>query len=381
MEKHKIKIMVGLSGGVDSAVALYLLKKAGYDVSAGFMRNWDSLANNDLLGNPTLMDDNCPQEVDYEDAKKIADALGVKLYRVDFVKQYWDNVFLDFLKEYEQGRTPNPDIFCNKYIKFDAFLNWANRLGFPYIATGHYAKKVVKNNNVYLYESKDKEKDQTYFLSQLSNKQISQTFFPLGDLTKDEVRQIARELKLDVATKTDSTGICFIGERNFRDFLKNYIPMQQGTIVDLRTNEVIGIHQGVFYYTIGQRKGLGIGGLKGREDNPRWYVAKKDVQTNTLYVASDDESIYLQSTKITFTDLNFTNEEVPNGTKVFVRFRHRQKKVAATFFKLTEKTGELLFPTPYLSVTPGQAVVFYDGEKCLGGAIISDVYFHDEKRN
>lgn len=380
-DKSKIKVMVALSGGVDSAVALHLLIEEGYDVSAGFMRNWDSLANSDILGNPTLGDPACPQEVDYDDALAVANKLGVKLYRVDFVKEYWDNVFTYFLKEYENGRTPNPDIFCNKYIKFDAFLKWARSLGFDYIAMGHYAKKVVINGLTYLGEARDTDKDQTYFLSQLSNKQLQQTLFPLGDLTKGEVRKIADSLKLDVARKSDSTGICFIGERHFRDFLKNYIPMQEGPIVDLTTNEVIGRHQGVFYYTIGQRRGLGIGGIKGRDDNPRWYVAKKDVSTNTLYVASDEESIYLQSTKITFTDLNFLTKEISDGQEIEVRFRYRQKKVKATFYKTSETTGKLLFPTPYLSVTPGQAVVFYDKGLCLGGAIINDIYFKEEKRN
>lgn len=373
--------MVALSGGVDSAVALYLLQKEGYDVSAGFMRNWDSLANSDILGNPTLDDPACPQEVDYDDAVNVAQKLGVKLHRVDFVKEYWDNVFTYFLKEYENGRTPNPDIFCNKYIKFDAFLKWALNLGFDYIAMGHYAKRVTLNGLTFLGEARDKEKDQTYFLSQLNNEQLSKTLFPLGDLTKEEVRKIAESLTLDVASKSDSTGICFIGERHFRDFLKNYIPMQEGPIVDLMTNEVIGRHQGVFYYTIGQRRGLGIGGIKGRESNPRWYVAKKDVVNNTLYVASDEESIYLQSTKLTFTDLNFLTTPITDGQEIEVRFRYRQKKVKATFLKTSETTGELLFPVPYLSVTPGQAVVFYDKGLCRGGAIINDIYFNDEKRN
>lgn len=380
MDKSKIKVMVGLSGGVDSAVALYLLQQEGYDVSAGFMRNWDALANNDLLGNPTLSDPSCPQEVDYEDAQKIADALGVKLYRVDFVKEYWDNVFSYFLDEYKKGRTPNPDIFCNKYIKFDAFLQWAQQLGFDLIATGHYARRIEAENYVTLGESKDTSKDQTYFLSQLSSAQLAKTLFPLGDMTKEEVRAIAEKLNLAVANKEDSTGICFIGERHFRDFLQNYIPAQPGEIVDITTNEVIGKHLGVYYYTIGQRRGLGIGGLKGQLDNPRWYVAKKDVQTNKLYVANDEVSVYLQSTSITFSDLNFTGPPLKSGSEIEVRFRYRQSKVKVTFYQTSATTGKLIFPAPYLSVTPGQAVVFYAHKICRGGAIIDHVYYNDEKR-
>lgn len=221
------KVLVGLSGGVDSAVACYLLLQQGYEVVGGFMRNWDALANNDYLGNPTINNDQCPQEVDYEDALKVANKLGIPLLRADFVKEYWDDVFSYFLKEYEVGRTPNPDIFCNKYIKFDAFLKFAKEQGFDYIATGHYAKRVEKDGKVYLYKSKDQNKDQTYFLSQLNQEQIASCLFPLGDIEKSEVRRIAKELDLAVANKKDSTGICFIGERNFRQFLKNYIPAKK----------------------------------------------------------------------------------------------------------------------------------------------------------
>lgn len=379
-DKSKIKVMVGLSGGVDSAVALYLLKKEGYDVHAGFMRNWDAIANNDISGNPTLFDPACPQEVDYDDAVKVAAELGVTLHRVDFIKEYWDDVFMYFLKEYQAGRTPNPDIFCNKYIKFDAFLKWAEKLGFGYIATGHYAKKVVKDGISYMLKSKDSDKDQTYFLSQLSSDQLSKTLFPLGDVTKSEVRDIAQKLNLTPALKKDSTGICFIGERQFREFLKNYIPAQTGVIKDINTDLVIGTHSGVYYYTLGQRRGLGIGGLKNYDENKRWYVCKKDVLHNVLYVANDDHDAHLQSDKISLSDVNYINEKLLSGTEINVKLRYRQQDLKATY---VEENGVsyLLFPTPYFAVTPGQAAVFYQDDICLGGAIIGDIYFNGQKVN
>ena len=220
----KLKVLIGLSGGVDSAVGAYLLMQQGYDVTGCFMRNWDALANNDYLGNPTINDDQCPQEKDYEDAKKVAEILGIKLLRIDFIKEYWDYVFSYFLDEYKLGRTPNPDIFCNKYIKFDAFLKFAKENGFDYIAMGHYAKKEI-NGVSYLLKPYDKNKDQTYFLSQINQEQLKSCLFPLADVDKNEVRHLAHKLNLSsVMDKKDSTGICFIGERNFKKFLNNYLP-------------------------------------------------------------------------------------------------------------------------------------------------------------
>ena len=274
----KKKILLGLSGGVDSAVAAYILKEQGYDVICAFMRNWDAYANNDILGNPTIQDDVCPQEQDYMDAKAVADQLKLPLLRVDFVKEYWDDVFSTFLKEYERGRTPNPDILCNKYIKFDAFMKFAQKQGFDTVATGHYARVKHEAEESILLRGKDSNKDQTYFLCQISQEALSHTVFPIGELAKQEVRHIADQLHLDsVATKKDSTGICFIGERNFRQFLKNYLPMQDGDIVNIADLQVLGRHSGVMYYTIGQRKGLGIGGTKGP-----WFVVGKDDKKNIL---------------------------------------------------------------------------------------------------
>ncbi len=299
-----MKVLVGLSGGVDSAVAAYLLKKQGYEVSACFMRNWDALANGDYLGNPTINNSQCPQEKDWDDAVAVAKILDIPMLRIDFVKEYWDDVFSYLIREYENGRTPNPDIFCNKYIKFGPFLKYAKEHGYDAIAMGHYAKRIDKEGVAYLLKSFDKNKDQTYFLSQISQEQLSFCLFPLGDIDKPEVRRIAHELDLEsVMDKKDSTGICFIGERNFKDFLKNYIPAQRGDIVDIEGKRKVGEHEGAMYYTIGQRKGLGIGGIHG-EEAKGWFVVDKDVKKNILYVASGDESSYLYSKGCTVTNLN-----------------------------------------------------------------------------
>ncbi len=372
------KVMIGLSGGVDSAVAAYLLKKQGYDVVAGFMRNWDAIANGDFLGNPTLNNSCCPQEADYEDAKAVAEKLGIELFRVDFIKEYWDDVFTYFLKEYQRGRTPNPDIFCNKYIKFDAFLKFAKSKGCDYIATGHYAKRVDKDGKTFLLKSYDQNKDQTYFLSQLNQEQISSCLFPLGDIAKPEVRRIAKELGLSIATKKDSTGVCFIGERNFKEFLKNYLPANKGNIVDINTNEVVGTHDGVLFYTIGQRRGLGIGGISGREAKS-WFVVKKDVKKNILYVASGNEDEHLLSDRTIITNCQFNNHIPTNDMHVGCKFRYRQKDQGVTLHMIDDTTVELIFDEPYKAVTTGQAAVFYDEDICLGGGIIDQVYFKNKR--
>ena len=373
-----MKILVGLSGGVDSAVAAYLLKKQGYEVSACFMRNWDALANNDYLGNPTINNNQCPQEADYDDAVKVAKALDIPLLRIDFVKEYWDDVFSYLIREYENGRTPNPDIFCNKYIKFDAFLKFALDKGFDMIAMGHYAKRVDKDGVAFLCKSYDQNKDQTYFLSQISQKQLSYALFPLGDIDKSEVRKIAHELNLEIADKKDSTGICFIGERHFKEFLKNYIPAKKGNIVDIETNRVLGTHDGVMYYTIGQRKGLGIGGI-ANEESKGWFVAKKDIKNNILYVASGDENEYLFSDRCIVKELNFISYKPKEGAEINAKFRYRQKDNPVKLHFINDDTLELIFPEPYKSVTPGQAAVLYDGDICLGGGLIDSTYFKGKR--
>lgn len=376
-----MKVLVGLSGGVDSAVAAYLLIKAGHQVTGCFMRNWDALANNDYLGNPTLVNDQCPQEKDYEDAKEVAKLLGIELLRADYVKEYWDNVFSYLIKEYEIGRTPNPDIFCNKYIKFGPFLKFAKENGFDYIAMGHYAKRVDKDGVTYLCKSFDTNKDQTYFLSQISQEQVSSCLFPLGDIDKTEVRRLAHELGLkSVMDKKDSTGICFIGERNFRQFLQNYIPAQDGNIVDIETNRILGKHVGAMYYTIGQRKGLGIGGIHG-EVAKGWFVVKKDVKNNILYVASGDENAYLISDKCTVSDINWISKKPKEGQHLNAKFRYRQNDNGVTIHYVDDDLIELIFDKPYKAVTPGQAAVLYDKDICLGGGLIKDTYMKGEKTN
>lgn len=374
-----MKVLLGLSGGVDSAVAAYLLKKEGYDVTACFMRNWDALANNDYLGNPTLNGDQCPQEKDYDDALAVAKKLGIPFIRNDYIKEYWDNVFTYLIKEYEVGRTPNPDIFCNKYIKFGPFLDYALSHGFDMIAMGHYAKRIDKDGKAYLAKSYDTNKDQTYFLSQISNFQLSHCLFPLGNIDKSEVRKIAHELELDtVMDKKDSTGICFIGERNFKEFLKNYIPASRGEIRDIENERVLGYHDGVMYYTIGQRRGLGIGGIHG-EEAKGWFVAKKDVKNNILYVASGEENEYLDSTSCTVDTLNFITDKPVDGAHINVKFRYRQADNAVTIHYLDNDLVKLVYDTPIKAVTPGQAAVFYDGEICLGGGLIKHVYRNERR--
>jgi tRNA-uridine 2-sulfurtransferase len=363
------KVVIGMSGGVDSSVAAILLKDQGYEVIGLFMRNWDSTINNDFLGNPDINNEICPQEQDYNDAKAVCDRLDIPLHRVDFVKEYWDYVFAYFLDELKRGRTPNPDIMCNKYIKFDMFVKEAKKLGADYIATGHYAR--LENGK--LLRGIDNNKDQTYFLSQLSNDQLKNVLFPVGNLEKHEVRKIAEQYDLTTATKKDSTGICFIGERNFKNFLKNYLPNIPGNIVNIDTNEIIGKHTGLMYYTIGQRRGLEVGGT-----TDKLFVVGKDLETNILYVALGEETKYLMSDSSLIEQVNWISSSKP--TKCTAKFRYRQidNEVELTF--LDNNDILVKYPQGIKAVTPGQACVFYQGEECLGGGIIKEVYKNNIKK-
>lgn len=372
------KVILGLSGGVDSSVALKVLRDQGYDVEAMFMRNWDSATNNDVLGNPDLDNDVCPQELDFQDAQKVADALNVTLHRVDFIEEYWNTVFDYFLTEYRHGRTPNPDIMCNKYIKFNAFLKKAEELGADYIAMGHYARVKHETEKSYLLRGVDDNKDQTYFLCMLTQAQLRRALFPIGDLTKPEVRKIAVDNNLATAAKKDSTGICFIGERNFKQFLKNYLPAKPGKMVTV-DGKVIGEHDGLMYYTIGQRKGLGIGG-SNEYKSEAWFVCGKDLEKNHLIVGQGHDSIYLESNWCTATDCNWITDVPEEGKEYTAKFRYRQKDIPVTI-KFTENNCvNVYYPSLCRAVTPGQAVVFYDGDICLGGAIIDKVYYDEERR-
>lgn len=359
------KVVVGLSGGVDSAVCAYLLKKDGYDVVGVFMRNWDSLVNNEV--NSVLTDDVCPQEQDYNDAKKVAEFLNIPIIRVDFVKEYWDYVFSYFLEELKKGYTPNPDMLCNKYIKFDLFLKEANKLNADYVATGHYAN--TKNGK--LLKAKDQNKDQTYFLADINKNSLKNVLFPLGNLTKTEVREIAKNVNLPVFDKKDSTGICFIGERNYQEFISNYLSKNEGDIINVETKEVIGTHLGLMNYTIGQRRNVGLSG-----DEKRHYVCGKNVLKNELYVAFGDNSNYLYSDQCILENINIFVDELP--LDVFVKFRYRGEYVAAKLEKFGNKI-RVIYGQKAKSVTPGQACVMYYGDECIGCGFIREVYNENTK--
>lgn len=355
-------VVIGMSGGVDSSVAAYLLKKEGYNVIGLFMRNWDSVINNDYLGNPNLDNDICPQEVDYNDAVEVCNKLDIPLHRVDFVKEYWDNVFTYFLDELNKGRTPNPDVMCNKYIKFDAFFKKAKELGADYIATGHYARVIDGK----LCKAVDDNKDQSYFLAYVDKNKFKEVLFPIGELTKPMVRKIAVELDLVTARKKDSTGICFIGERNFRNFLKNYLPNMPGDIVDIETKEVLGKHIGLMYYTLGQRRGLNLGG-----NELKHYVCEKDLKNNILYVANGDENKYLFTTSALIENFNFLTDDRPSQCNC--KFRYRQKDVSVNVEYLEDNMIKVSY-TNVKAVTPGQFCVLYNNDVCLGGGIIKETF-------
>ena len=361
------KVVVGISGGVDSSVAAALLVEQGYEVIGLFMRNWDSLVNNDIKGNPTLDNNICTQEQDYNDAKAVCDKLKIKLHRVDFVKEYWDYVFTYFLDELKKGRTPNPDVMCNKYIKFDLFIKEAKKLGADYIATGHYARLIDGN----LYKAIDLNKDQTYFLAGLKREQLENVLFPVGGLVKKEVRVIADKYNLITADKKDSTGICFIGERHFKDFLENYLPNKPGDIINIENNKKVGEHIGLMYYTIGQRRGLDIGGTADR-----LFVVGKNLDKNILYVAIGEQNKYLYSDSCIIDNLVINIDKLPNTCNA--KFRYRSNDIKVTLNRLN--ADELLVSYENVkSVTPGQLCALYIEDRCIGSGIIKEVRKNNEK--
>lgn len=362
MDPSKTTVVVGMSGGVDSSVTAQLLKEQGYNTIGIFMKNWD---DTDEFGV-------CTATEDYEDVRLVAEQIGIPYYSVNFEKEYYDRVFKYFLEEYEKGRTPNPDVMCNKEIKFKAFLEHAMKLGADYVATGHYARVTHDDDDVTMLRGVDNNKDQTYFLNQLSKDQLSKVMFPLGHMEKSEVRELAQKYDLATKDKKDSTGICFIGERDFKEFLSGYLPANPGRMINLDTNEDMGQHDGLMYYTIGQRQGLGIGG----EGGP-YFVAGKNLKTNELYVVSQYENDSLYSTKLIASDINFIND-LEDSFSCTAKFRYRQEDVPVTVNKIDADTIEVVFDESARAVTPGQAVVLYDGDVCLGGATIDTVY-NEEK--
>lgn len=370
---HPKKVMVGLSGGVDSSVAAALLLEQGFLVEAIFMRNWDSATNNDILGNPTIDDDICTQEKDYQDALAVANQLGIKLHKVDFVKEYWDHVFTYFLNEYKAYRTPNPDVLCNKEIKFKAFLQYAQTLGCDYIAMGHYAR-VEHGSTHKLLRGLDNNKDQSYFLHQLTEEQLKRVLFPVGELDKKTVREIATKYNLATANKKDSTGVCFIGERDFKKFLQNYLYANPGDMVDT-SGEIVGTHDGIMYYTIGQRKGLGIGG-----PGDAWFVVGKIPEKNQLIVGQGSDQELLYANRCTVDHLNFINETPKNGYHCTAKFRYRQKDIKVRVEWINSDTIMVFCDEPVKAITPGQSCVLYDGDVCIGGGIINQVFMNDIRR-
>ena len=348
------RVVVGLSGGVDSSVTALLLKEQGYEVVGLFLRNWHE---EDECGR-------CTADEDYADVRRIADKLGIDYYAEDFSQEYLDRVFTEFVEEYKKGRTPNPDVLCNREIKFDAFSAFARSVGADFVATGHYAA-VSHGERHLLLRSRDENKDQTYFLNQVTEAQLSNAIFPLGDLEKGEVRNIAKKAGLPVWSKKDSTGICFIGERNFRKFLSQYIPMKKGEIVTT-DGTVVGEHEGVFYYTIGQRKGLGVGG--GGNGEP-WFVVAKDVANNRLIV-TQGETERLYSSALVTDDFHFISESLPDGRhEVLARVRHRQPLQKATATVCGSRVT-VTFERAQRAIAEGQYVVLYRDRVCLGGGVI-----------
>ncbi|MDP2759140.1 MAG: tRNA 2-thiouridine(34) synthase MnmA [Sideroxyarcus sp.] len=352
-------IVVGLSGGVDSAVAALLLKQQGYEVIGLFMKNWEDDDDSEY----------CSSRQDLIDAVAVADTIGIPIEAVNFAKEYKDRVFSYFLREYEAGRTPNPDILCNSEIKFKAFLDHAVRLGADAIATGHYAQVREADGSFQLLKAKDDSKDQSYFLHRLNQQQLSKAMFPLGQLLKSQVRVIAREHGLANHAKKDSTGICFIGERPFREFLNRYLPTQPGEMVT-PDGKIVGQHIGLSFYTIGQRQGLGIGGSRETTGEP-WFVAGKDMPRNRLLVVQGHDHPLLQKSQLDALDMHWISGSAPVSTRACTaKTRYRQQDAACRVTPLADNAAHFTFDQAQWAVTPGQSVVMYDGEVCLGGGLI-----------
>ena len=349
-------VVVGMSGGVDSSVSAYLLKKQGFNVIGLFMKNWQSEPG-----------EVCTSEIDFKDASEVCDMLDIPLHKANFSDDYWDRVFKQFLSEHEKGRTPNPDILCNREIKFKSFYDYALKIGADFIATGHYAKVENDGGEAKLYRSKDIDKDQTYFLHEVSSKEFSKTIFPLSDIYKSEVRDIARELNLNIHSKKDSVGICFVGEKNLRDFLNRFIKFKKGNILNT-DNEIVGEHNGSILYTIGQRQGLGIGGIKDKDELP-WYVYGKNISKNEIYVCQGVDNQLLYTKNITLDKIHWINDlKEFKHLDCLVQIRHRHKPVKCIIE--FNKGFRVMFDEEIRGVAPGQSAVFYKDNLCLGGGVI-----------
>ncbi|EDY85869.1 tRNA (5-methylaminomethyl-2-thiouridylate)-methyltransferase [gamma proteobacterium HTCC5015] len=357
-----------MSGGVDSSVTALTLLEQGYHVEGLFMKNWEEEDPDSAY---------CPALIDMKDAQQVCDELEIPLHKVNFSKEYWDRVFQHFLDEYSAGRTPNPDVMCNKEIKFKAFLDHALGLGADYIATGHYVRRVDdEDGRVHLYQGADKNKDQSYFLHTLGQAELSRALFPIGEMDKSHVREMAMNAGFDNHEKKDSTGICFIGERRFRDFLSQYLPAQPGKVEDLE-GTVLGDHNGLMYYTIGQRQGIGIGGLRNSDGEP-WYVVEKDLERNVLKVAQGSEHPALFKTHLDASQLYWVNQAPDAPLRCEAKIRYRQTQQPCTIEQIDGSDAVVVFDEPQRAITEGQSVVFYSGEDCLGGGIIERAFNGDQ---
>lgn len=362
----KKRVILGLSGGVDSSVSALLLKEAGYEVIGLFMNNWDE---KDAFGE-------CTSAADSDDARRVADQLGIPYYTINFKQEYWDRVFTYFLDELKKGRTPNPDVMCNQEIKFNAFLDYALSLEADYIAMGHYAQVEEKDGNYHLLRGNDKNKDQSYFLSRINQNALSKTIFPIGHLNKDEVRKLAEANNLHTASKKDSTGICFIGERNFDEFLDKYLLSKEGDIIDVDGGK-LGTHNGLIHYTLGQRRGIGLGGIGTGEP---WFVAGKNLKDNILYVAQGKDNPALFSSSLVGESPSWILGKAPDMPfKCTAKFRYRQSDIDVTVNLLDNGDLHIQYDKPVKAVTPGQVAVFYQNEVCIGSSIIKSIEPLDSK--